>query len=138
MFCCFQCIAQEKMASPTFNPDECSPQWMLRCKTLARDKSWSLGVLISSGNLRSQCQEEFIQASFRKEVTHQLWPTLNQDHVTLAHTADGLQDGPGAESTCTVHFRDVHGRWEPLLTNALCAEGGRDDQGGNLTGLEHR
>src|SRR5579864_7571494 len=121
------------MAPPTFDPDECPPQRTLWRKMLASDKSWSLEVPISSSNLRSKRQEEFIQASFCKEVPHQLWPSLDQDYVTLANTVHCHENVLGAECTSSaLHSQDLYRWWETLFADARFAVGGSDDQDSNL------
>src|SRR5574341_1460939 len=87
-------IAQKQMAPTAFNPDECAPSWLLWRKNLPRDKSRSLRRIVAAGNLGSERQEQFIQTLFGEEVSHQLWPTLDQNDVTLTSTANCIQDRP--------------------------------------------
>ena len=97
------------MAPPSFDPDEPPPQWTFRREKLASDKSGALDVPISSSDLRGQRQEQFIQESFRKEISHQLWPTLDQDHVALADAIHRPQDSLGGECiSCALHCRDLN------------------------------
>ncbi len=47
----------------TFYTNKCSPKWVLWCKTFTGDKSGSLGGTVSPRDLRSERQEQFMQAS---------------------------------------------------------------------------
>ena len=85
------------MAPATFDAHERSPERMLRCKPLACDEPGPLDSTISAGNLWSKRQEQFIQEPLGKEISHQLRPTLDQDHLTLADTVHLLQDSLGTE-----------------------------------------
>lgn len=95
------------MALPTFDPDEGTPKWILRGKTLASDKPWPFDVPVSASNLRGERQEEFIQGSLCKEVPHQLWPTLDQDQFAVADLADRLQNVASTERTSALHCQDL-------------------------------
>src|SRR2546421_12946218 len=107
------------MAPTTFDADECSPEWMLWRKTLPRDKPWPLTKAISTSDLRGKRQEQFIQVPLCKEVTHELWFTLDEDHVTPAHTAHCLQNRLGAEWTSVLGCQDLNRGWKTRCTDSL-------------------
>src|SRR5947209_7851897 len=100
------------MAPTTFYTGECSPEWMLWRKTLPGNEPGSLNRTVSTGDLGSKRQEEFIQTPLRKEVTHELWSTLDQNHVTPAYTADRLQDRLGAQCTIALGRHGLNRRWK--------------------------
>src|SRR5205085_2594641 len=131
-------VAQKQVTPATFDADECSPEWVLWRKTLTHDESGSLDMFVTPGNLWGECQEQFIQAWFGKEVTHQLRSPLDQHHVTLTGKAHRLQDSPRADRTSALDCRELHRWWQTLCANALCALRGRDEQHRYLTGPKHR
>src|SRR6266702_7432318 len=125
------------MAATTLDAVKCSPEWMLWRKTLSGDEPGTLKGAISTGDLRGQRQEQFIQVPLCKEVTHELRSTLDQNHVTPAYTAHGLQDRLGAEWTGALNCQNLDRRREMLFADVLQAMCRCDNQHGNLTGLKN-
>ena len=88
---------QKQVALASFGAHKGSPEGALWSKPLAFDESGPLDFCISASNLRSKCQEQFVQQPLGQKVPQQLRPTLNQDHLTLTHAVHRLQDGLGTD-----------------------------------------
>src|SRR2546425_715839 len=112
-------IAQKQVAPGTFDAHERPPEGMLWRKKFAHDESGALDLPVAPGNLRSQRQEQLVQGLLGKKVANQLRSTLDQDHLTLADTADRQQDGSSTERTGALDRAEFDAWWETLCADTL-------------------
>ena len=96
------------MTLAAFDADEGAPEWMLRRKKFSADEPGTLAVSISTGNLRGKRQKQLIQVLLRKEIAHQLRPTLDQNDLTLLSMAHRLQYGTRTERTGAGDRRELN------------------------------
>ncbi len=120
--CCyllrFKCIAQEQVAPAALDAHEGSPAGILRGKPLAHDETGPLNFPVATSNLWGERQKQFVQSLPGKEIPHQLWSALDQDHLTLPDTVHLMQDSLGTQGTGTLDCRELHGRWKMLCVRA--------------------
>ena len=107
------------MAPATLDANECSPYGMLWRKALPGNEPGSLKRIVSTGDLRGKRQEQLIQVPLCNEVTHELWSTLDQNHVAPADMAHRLQDRLGAEQTGVLGCQDLNRCWKTGYADSL-------------------